>query len=313
MGKKGILIVNLGTPDKPETKEVRAYLKRFLGDKRVIDTPRMIWLPVLHGIILRTRPKKSAELYKSIWREEGSPLLIYTKAQAEQLQARFPESVVRYAMSYSKPFIPEALAEMNDLGVTDLTIIPLYPQYSTTTTAPIYDEVAKFYLKAERIPTIHFIQSFHEQPLYIEGLATQIKQALAEHPCDKLVFSYHGIPVSYVTKGDHYPEHCTATTEAVMQLVGDVPYIQTFQSKFGPAEWLTPATDQTLKELPQQGSENILIITPGFTSDCLETIEEIEEENRGYFMESGGKNFHYIHPFNDDPVLVDILAEVVKA
>ncbi|MDA9470902.1 ferrochelatase [Enterococcus sp. 5H] len=312
MSKKGVIIVNLGTPDKPETKEVRAYLKRFLGDKRVIDTNRFIWLPVLHGIILRTRPKKSAALYQQVWQEAGSPLLIYTKSQAEQLQARFPDHVVRYAMSYSRPLIPEVLKEMQDLGVTDLTIIPLYPQYSTTTTAPIFDEVAKFYLKAEVIPSLHFIQSFYDEPLYIEALANQIKQALAEKTVDKIVFSYHGVPVSYIAKGDHYLEHCQQTTQAVMEQVGDVPFISTFQSKFGPAEWLTPATDQTLKDLPKQGTKNILIITPGFVSDCLETIEEIEKENYGYFMENGGEHFHYIHPFNDDPIFVDILEHLIK-
>ncbi|EOL43477.1 ferrochelatase [Enterococcus caccae] len=312
MSKKGIILVNLGTPDKPETKEVRAYLKRFLGDKRVIDTNRLIWLPVLHGIILRTRPKKSAALYQQIWQEAGSPLLIYTQSQTEQLQERFPDHIVRYAMSYSKPLIPEVLKEMHDLGVTDLTIIPLYPQYSTTTTAPIFDEVAKFYLKAEAIPSLHFIQSFYDEPLYIEALANQIKQALAEKEFDKIVFSYHGIPVSYVEKGDHYLEHCEQTTQAVMKQVGDVPFISTFQSKFGPAEWLTPATDQTLKELPKQGDKNILIITPGFVSDCLETVEEIEKENYGYFMENGGEHFHYIHPFNADPIFVDILEKIIQ-
>ncbi|WP_207695603.1 ferrochelatase [Enterococcus sp. DIV0212c] len=312
MSKKGIIIVNLGTPDKPETKEVRAYLKRFLGDKRVIDTNRLIWLPVLHGIILRTRPKKSAALYQKVWQEAGSPLLIYTQSQTEQLQERFPDHIVRYAMSYSKPLIPEVLKEMHDLGVTDLTIIPLYPQYSTTTTAPIFDEVAKFYLKAEAIPSLHFIQSFYDEPLYIEALANQIKQALAEKEFDKIVFSYHGIPVSYVEKGDHYLEHCEQTTQAVMKQVGDVPFISTFQSKFGPAEWLTPATDQTLKELPKQGGKNILIITPGFVSDCLETVEEIEKENYGYFMENGGEHFHYIHPFNADPIFVDILEKIIQ-
>ncbi|MFD2305302.1 ferrochelatase [Enterococcus termitis] len=311
MSKKGIIIVNLGTPEKPETKEVRAYLKRFLGDKRVIDTNRLIWLPVLHGIILRTRPKKSAALYREIWQEEGSPLLIYTKSQAEQLQTRLPDYVVRYAMSYSHPLIPEVLQEMHDEGVTDLTIVPLYPQYSTTTTAPIFDEVAKFYLNAELIPSLHFIQSFYDEPLYINALANQINQALLEKTIDKIVFSYHGVPVSYIEKGDHYLEHCQKTTAAVMEKVGDVPFITTFQSKFGPAEWLTPATDHTLKELPQQGDKRILIITPGFVADCLETIEEIENENREYFMASGGESFQYLHPFNDDPIFIDLLEQLI--
>ncbi|MEG1047873.1 ferrochelatase [Carnobacterium maltaromaticum] len=312
--KKGILLANLGTPDKPEKKEVRAFLKLFLADKRVIDTPRYIWLPILHGIILNTRPKKSAKLYKEIWRPEGSPLLIYTKEQTRQLQERFPDVVVRFGMSYSHPSIVTSLTEMDDLGVTDLTIIPLYPQYSTTTTASIYDAVATYYLKKENIPSLHFIREFTEHPLYIDLLVDQIKTELAKHPVDHLLFSYHGIPVSYAEKGDPYPEQCAATTKAVMaKLKQKIAYSETYQSKFGPAEWLTPATDATLKRLPiDEGVKKIMVITPGFVSDCLETIEEIESENRGYFMENGGEEFYYIHPFNEDPRFVDLLAQLVS-
>lgn len=305
--KKGILIANLGTPDKPEKKEVRAFLKRFLGDSRVIDTPRWLWLPLLHGIILNTRPKKSALLYKEIWREAGSPLLIYTKAQAELLKNLVPNQVVRFAMSYSHPDIPSVLAEMEAEGVTDLTVIPLYPQYSTTTTASIYDSIAKYYLNSQKIPTIHFVSDYSDHPLYIQLVASQIKEALKEHEIDQLLFSYHGIPVSYVEKGDDYPIKCQQTTKAVMQLVGEIPYIETYQSKFGPSEWLTPATDATLKALPSKGIKRVMVITPGFVSDCLETIEEIESENYGYFMENGGIEFYYIHPFNEDPRFAELV------
>ena len=311
--KKGILIANIGTPDKPEKKEVKAYLKQFLGDHRVIDTPRMMWLPILHGIILNTRPKKSAALYKEIWTEEGSPLLVYTKSQAEQLQERFPADSVKFGMAYSHPTISHSLSEMAREGVEDITIIPLYPQYSTTTTASINDAVFRHYLKQEDMPSLHLVREFTDHPLYIALLVEQIKEGIATYRPDKLVISYHGIPVSYVEKGDPYQAQCQATTDAIFaELTLDIPWMMTYQSKFGPSEWLTPALDKTLMGLPQEGIEKVLVITPGFVSDCIETIEEIEDENRGYFMENGGKEFNYIHPFNDDSRFIDLLERLVK-
>ena len=311
--KKGILIANIGTPDKPEKKEVRAYLKQFLGDHRVIDTHRMIWLPVLHGIILNTRPKKSAALYKEIWTKEGSPLLVYTKSQAEQLQDRFPDYSVKFGMAYSQPTIAESLKAMEAEGIEDITVIPLYPQYSTTTTASINDAVFRHYLKQENMPSLHLIREFTDHPLYIDLLVKQIKEGVAKYQPDRLVLSYHGIPVSYVEKGDPYQAQCQATTDAIFEKLSlDIPWMMTYQSKFGPAEWLTPALDKTLMALPSQGVEKVLVITPGFVSDCIETIEEIEDENRTYFMENGGKEFNYIHPFNDDAGFIDLLAQLVR-
>lgn len=310
--KKGILIANIGTPDKPEKQEVKKYLREFLGDKRVIDTPRWQWLPILHGIILNTRPQKSAALYGKIWTEDGSPLAIYTQAQADLLQKELPDYIVRHGMAYSQPRISESLSQFANEGVEDITIIPLYPQYSTTTTASINDAVFRHYLQEEDMPALHFIRDFKTHPLYLDLLAKQVTEHVEKHQPEMLVLSYHGIPKSYVTKGDPYQEECQATTDGLMSRLDlKIPYKVTYQSKFGPAEWLTPALDTTLKELPHQGTKKVLVITPGFVADCLETIEEIEDENYTYFMENGGEEFHYIHPFNDDPAFAKLLATLV--
>lgn len=309
--KKGILLANIGTPAQPEKKEVKRYLAKFLGDHRVIDIPRWQWLPILHGIILNTRPKKSAALYQEIWTEEGSPLEVYTKAQASKLQNLLPDTVVRYGMAYSHPLICESLSEMADVGVDDVTIIPLYPQYSTTTTAAINDAVFKHYLKSEEMPHLHFIKEFTTHPDYIKLLAKQIKEGIAQYQPDELILSYHGIPVSYVEKGDPYQCQCEATTAALMtELNMTTPWRMCYQSKFGPTEWLSPALDETLKSLPNEGVKNLLVITPGFVSDCIETIEEIESENKTYFIENGGEVFHYIHPFNDDDQFIALLKKL---
>lgn len=311
MIRKGILLANIGTPAKPEKKEVRHYLKQFLGDPRVIDKPRWQWLPILHGIILNTRPKKSAALYRSIWQEGGSPLLIHTREQARLLQELLPEIKVKYGMAYSQPTISESLAEFHQENIEEIVILPLYPQYSTTTTAAIHDAVFKHYLKVEEIPTLHFLKEFATHPLYIELLRKQIRQAIdTVHP-DLLMISYHGIPLSYVEKGDPYKMQCMATTEALFQdfRIG-IPYQVAYQSKFGPDEWLTPALDQTLKELPRKGVKRIAVITPGFVADCIETLEEIEEENRQYFLENGGDVFYYIHPFNSHIGFIELLEKI---
>lgn len=309
--KKGVLLVNIGTPDKPEAKEVRVYLRKFLGDRRVIDLPRALWYPILYGPILTFRPRKSAALYKKIWTAEGSPLLIYMKKQAAQLQALVPNASIYYAMSYSAPYIDDVLLKMQTDGVTDLTVIPMYPQYSTTTTGAIYDAVARYYLKQQDMPTLHFLKDFHVEEEYIKLLVKQISSYLEQRPYDRIVLSYHGIPTSYVEKGDPYQRQCEATTAAVRKLLPDQDMIMTYQSKFGPSSWLTPATDETMKRLPHEGVRSILVVTPGFVADCLETIEEIEEENRHYFMENGGEIFDYVHPFNDDIEFTQILKKLI--
>lgn len=309
---KGVVLVNIGTPERPEPKEVRAYLRRFLGDRRVIDLPRVVWFPILYGPILTFRPRKSAALYKKIWTAEGSPLLHYMKKQAAQLQTIMPDAKVYYAMSYSAPFLDEVLQQSQADGITDLTVIPMYPQYSTTTTASIYDAVARYYLKQHDMSTLHFIKDFHADADYIKLVVKQIKTYLDQRQYDKIVLSYHGIPTSYVEKGDPYQRQCEATTRAVQALLPDQDILLTYQSKFGPNSWLTPATDETLKRLPHDGVRSVLVVTPGFVADCLETIEEIEEENRHYFMEHGGETFDYVHPFNDDPEFTNILKRIAE-
>ncbi|MGX7203610.1 ferrochelatase [Enterococcus pingfangensis] len=310
--RKGILLVNLGTPEEPTPKAVKSFLAEFLSDRRVIRWPRGLWLPILHGIVLQIRPRKTARTYQKIWREEGSPLWIYTKKQAVLLQALMPDTIVRYAMTYGNPGVQETLAEMKQAGMTELCVVPLYPQYSETTVAPIYDQISQVYQKAAEIPQLRISSSFYDHEGYIQLLTDQIKQHLSGKTFDMILFSYHGIPVSIVDQGDPYEEQCQLTTQKVMEKLGDFPYAHSYQSKFGPGQWLTPMTSETLKAFPSQNVKKVLVITPGFVADCLETIEEIDDENRGYFMENGGEYFEYVHPFNDSPEFTNILHSIIE-
>lgn len=310
--KQGIMLVNLGTPDKPTAEAVKPYLSRFLSDRRVIKKSPLIWKPVLHGIILNTRPKKSAALYQSVWTENGSPLLYYSQCQQQFLQERLPNVKVELAMSYSQPLIKEILQKLVNERVTDLTVIPLYPQYSGTTVGSVFDDVMRFFIGKDCLPNLKFVRSFYDHPLYIDYYVKKIQQKMAERDYDALLFSYHGIPLSYVNDGDNYPDECRVTTERIMDQVGDVLHFQTFQSQFGPEEWLKPATDSVIKSLPNQGVKKLLVVAPGFIVDCLETIEELEVENKGYFMEHGGESFDYVTPFNDDSALADVLVDIYQ-
>lgn len=286
--KKGILLVNLGTPESPTPEAVKSYLAEFLSDRRVINWPRSLWLPILHGIVLQVRPKKSAKAYQKIWQTEGSPLWVYTKKQAELLQAQIPDTIVRFAMTYGKQGIQE------------------------TTVAPIYDQVSRMYQKDAEIPHLKISSSFYDHEGYLDLLAENLKQRLTENAFDMILFSYHGIPVSTVERGDPYETQCQHTTKKVMERIVNVPYIHTYQSKFGPGQWLTPMTCETLKALPSQNVKNVLVITPGFVADCLETIEEINAENRGYFMENGGTRFEYVQPFNDTLAFTKVLQSIIE-
>ncbi|EHZ5086488.1 ferrochelatase, partial [Enterococcus faecalis] len=300
MKRTGILLVNLGTPKDSSKTEVRKYLKTFLSDRRVIKIHPIIWKPILNGIILNIRPKKSAKLYQKICTENGFPLLEYTEKQMENLKNICPEVEVTIGMSYSEPSIETALDTLLSKEIEELNVIPMYPQYSGTTVGSVFDSVMNYFIKSDRIVDIKFIRSFYNNPQYIGYFSKKINEALNESPIDAIVFSYHGIPMSYVKDGDNYPEECTKTTKLIMDKLGDIPYYQTYQSKFGPSEWLKPATDDTLKKLPSKGIKNILIVAPGFVVDCLETIEELEHENRNYFLENGGEFYKYVHPFNGD-------------
>ena len=312
MIKKGILLINLGTPKDTSKLEVKKYLKTFLSDRRVIKIHPMIWKPILNGIILNIRPKKSAKLYEKIYTGNGFPLLEYTEKQKENVQSILPDAEVEIGMSYSEPSIETALNTLLSKEIEELNVIPMYPQYSGTTVGSVFDSVMNYFIKSDKIVDIKFIRSFYNNQQYIDYFSKKINEALNESPIDAIVFSYHGIPMSYVKDGDNYPKECTKTTKLIMDKLGDIRYYQTYQSKFGPSEWLKPATDDTLKKLPSKGIKNILIVAPGFVVDCLETIEELEHENRNYFLENGGEVYKYVPPFNGDIEFAKLVKDIIS-
>ena len=313
--KVGVLITNLGTPDAPTKKALRPYLKEFLSDPRVIEIPKLIWQIILNVIILNTRPAKSAKAYKSVWTENGSPLFDIAKKQQFELAKALPNLVVGLAMRYGNPSIESQLIKMRDQGVRKILIFPLYPQYCAATTASTFDKVSQVLTKWRWIPEVRFINEYYQDELYVKALAKSIVEFRKLHgKPDLTLFSYHGVPKEYLDKGDPYHCFCHATTRLVkehMQLA-DADVMTTFQSRFGPAEWLQPYTDEILKGLPAKGIKNVHIIAPAFSADCLETIEEIDEENRGYFMDNGGENYHYIPCLNDSQDHIKLFTKLIK-
>lgn len=318
--RAGVLIANLGTPAAPEKKAVRAFLKEFLSDPRVVEIPRLLWLPILHGIILNTRPARSAAAYRSIWTEQGSPLMIHTRNQAQGLQTRLKERfggelIVDYAMRYGEPSLRQALQSMADQGVTRLVVLPLFPQYSCATTASIFDAIAADLTQRRWLPELRFVGSYHDDPAYIEALAQSVREHRTQFgSADKLVFSYHGEPQRYVDQGDPYYCQCLKTTRLVAQSLNldSDDYLTTFQSRFGKAQWLRPYTDVTLRELASSSTQSVQVICPGFSADCLETLEEIAVENRDYFLEAGGSDFQYIPCLNSSAGHLDALGSIVE-
>ncbi len=318
--KLGVLITNLGTPDAPTTSALRRYLDEFLSDPRVIEKPRLLWWIILHGIILRTRPKKSAEAYRSVWTEQGSPLLLYTQQQCEglreRLRFRYGEHVeVAYAMRYGNPGIASALDDLQRRGVRQLLVLPLYPQYSASTTGSTFDALAQDFQKRRWLPDLRFVSHYHDFEPYIEALARSIEKYWTEHGRpEKLVLSYHGVPKRYLLDGDPYHCECHKTSRLLAARLGlsNDEYMTTFQSRFGREEWLQPYTDDTMKSLPGQGVKHVQVACPGFSADCLETIEEIDEENREYFIEAGGESFGYIPALNADEEHLDALGALIE-
>lgn len=316
----GVLITNLGTPDAPTTPALRKYLGEFLWDPRVVEVPRPIWWLILHGVILRIRPSRSAKAYAGVWEEKGSPLLTHTASQAEGIREALQEKygtnvVVGFAMRYGNPSIARVLDEMQQQGVRKLIVLPLYPQYSASTSASTFDAVAADFTKRRWLPDFRFISHYHDYPPYIEAMANHIEGYWAEHGRnDKLVLSYHGVPLKYLLKGDPYHCECHKTSRLLAERLGLSPddYLTTFQSRFGREEWLKPYTDETLKALPGQGTRSIDVFCPGFSADCLETIEEINEENREYFMEAGGQGFNYIPCLNATPGHIQALVQLIE-
>jgi ferrochelatase len=322
--KTGVLLTNLGSPSAPTTGAVRKYLRQFLSDTRVVEIPRLIWLLILHGIILRIRPQKSARLYETVWTEQGAPLVVISQAQqhkvAAQIKAQYGQDViVDNAMRYGEPSIASVLQKFQQQGVDNLVVLPLYPQYAGPTTASTFDAVSNELQQWRYIPSLHFINSYHDNTHYISALANTIGEHLNEHGIpDRIVLSYHGMPKQFYQWGDPYYDCCQITTNLLKQelLNRDVglceeTFVMTFQSRFGKAEWLQPYTDETLEHLPKQGHKHVAIISPAFSADCLETLEELEHENREIFMDAGGEQYHYIAALNDRDDHTDAIVNVL--
>lgn len=317
--KVGVLLTNLGTPDAPEKSALRRYLKEFLWDPRVVEVPRPLWWVILNGAILNFRPARSAESYKTVFTEEGSPLLIHSQRQGDAMKAALAQKgrddvVVEVAMRYGNPSIKKGIQALMDAGVRRLLVLPLYPQYSASTTASTFDAVSADFRERRWIPELRFINHYHDFPLFIEAAATRIREHWDQHGrADRLLFSYHGVPQRYLDNGDPYFCECHKTSRLLAAALGlqSGEYLTTFQSRFGKEEWLKPYTDETLKGLPAEGVTSVQVFCPGFSADCLETIEEIGEENRDYFVEAGGERYEYISALNDHPAHIDALSELV--
>jgi len=315
----GILLTNLGTPDAPTTPALRRYLAEFLSDRRVVDVPRPLWWLILHGIILRTRPVRSARLYRKVWTAEGSPLLLIARRQQallqQALEAQWPGRIrVALGMRYGNPSIAAALAELRAAGVQQVLVLPLYPQNSCSTTASTFDAIAEALRVTRDVPSLRFVADYHADAGYIDALAASVREARQDGaPVQRLLFSFHGTPERYRTEGDPYYQQCLTTARLTAQSLGlrDDQWQVSFQSRFGREPWLQPYTDEVLQGLPAQGVRHVQVICPGFSADCLETLEEIAGENRERFLHAGGESFHYIPALNDRPDHIAALAAIV--
>jgi len=318
MGGVGVILVNLGTPDEPTGPAIRKYLREFLSDPRVIEIPKLLWWPILNGPILMARPRKLVPRYKSVWMEGGSPLMVYTQRQTEGLRQLFAQRglaiEVETGMRYGQPSIKQAMLRLRERGCEHMLVVPLYPQYASSTTATVVDEVARVASHMRDQPALRFIKRFHTDPAFISPLGDKIAAFWQQHgKPQKLVMSFHGLPRQCVDLGDPYCRDCYETARALAQYLGlpDDAYQVTFQSRFGPAKWLEPYTEPTLQKLAQQGVTDIDVVCPGFLADCLETLEEIQVEVCEAFMHAGGKRFRYIPALNDDQAWVNSLADMV--
>jgi protoporphyrin/coproporphyrin ferrochelatase len=307
VARTGILLVNLGTPDEPTPKAVRRYLKQFLSDPRVVEIPRLLWWLVLNGVILNTRPAKSARKYASIWTGDGSPLKVYTLKQAQLLRGFLGERVksplaVAAGMRYGNPSIEAAVAELRKKNCDRLLVLPLYPQYAASTTATAFDELARVLARHRNIPAIRMVRNFHDHPAYVKAIARNVNDYWLKHGRpDRLMFSFHGLPRFALDKGDPYHCECRKSARLIANELGwnDERTVVTFQSRFGRTEWLKPYTGETLAELGRAGTGRVDVVCPGFATDCLETLEEIAIEGKETFRKAGGREFHYIPSTND--------------
>ncbi|WP_330983171.1 MULTISPECIES: ferrochelatase [Enterobacterales] len=311
--KTGILLANLGTPDAPTPAAVSRYLRQFLSDKRVVDTPRLLWWPLLRGVILPIRSPRVAKLYQSVWMDEGSPLLVYSRQQQQALAKRLPGTPVVLGMSYGSPSLESAVEELLAQDVEHIVVLPLYPQYSCSTVAAVWDELARILAPKRHIPGVSFIRDYADDSDYIQALADSARASFAEHgEPDLLLLSYHGIPQRYADEGDDYPQRCRDTTRELVSALGisHDKVMMTFQSRFGREPWLTPYTDETLKMLGEKGMKHIQVMCPGFAADCLETLEEIAVQNKEVFLEAGGEKYEYIPALNAQPQHIEMMVNL---
>ena len=317
-GKTGVLIVNLGTPDSTKWFDIRKYLKEFLSDKRVIEVNPIIWKIILNLFILTFRPSKTAHAYKKIWRKDTneSPLLFFTRSQAVKLKGKIGNEkiIVDFAMRYGNPSIKSRLNSLKERGCEHIIILPLYPQYAAATTATVCDEVYRSLMNMRWQPSLQIIPHYESEPMYIDALVESIEKKIKEinWKPDLIISSYHGIPKSYFEKGDQYQCYCQKTTRLITEKFNKIEIKTTFQSRFGPQEWLKPYTDKTLEELPKQGIKNLLVICPGFASDCVETLEEINMAGRETFIASGGENFDLIPCLNDNSKHIELFQHLIN-
>ncbi len=317
-GKTGVLLINLGTPDSTSWWDIRKYLKEFLSDRRVIELNPVVWKIILNTFILTFRPSKTAHAYKQIWMNSinQSPLRFYTAQQTKKLKSKLsdPETIIDYAMRYGNPSIRDKMKNLQDLGCEKIIIFPLYPQYAAATTATVCDEVYRTLMNMRWQPSLQIIPHYESEPLYIKALVNSIKKKISEinWKPDLIIASYHGIPKKYFEKGDPYHCYCLKTTRLMKEEFKEIEIETTFQSRFGPQEWLKPYTDKTLESLPNKGKKNILVICPGFSSDCVETLEEIAIQGKESFMENGGVNYDVVPCLNDNDDHIFMLKNIVS-
>ncbi|GHA83969.1 ferrochelatase [Algimonas arctica] len=315
----GLLMVNLGSPDAPTPEATRRYLGQFLHDYRVVDTSRWIWCPILHGVILRIRPTRSAKAYASIWGEDGTeaPLVRITRSQVAGVQDRLGDAVrVETAMRYGNPSIDAGLEKLMAAGCTKIAVLPLYPQYAGATTASVYDGVAKALVGKWNVPELRFLRDYYREPAFIGSLANSLSDHFGtiDWTPDRILCSYHGLPQTYVDAGDPYQDECLETTDLLRAHTGysETVLQSTFQSRFGPKAWLQPYTDKTLEALPEQGIKKVAVMMPGFSADCLETLEEIAIEAEETFLEAGGTHFTTVPCLNDRRDHINMLADIAR-
>lgn len=313
--KTAVLLMNLGTPAAPTAAAVKPYLRDFLSDKRVVELPKPLWQPILHGVVLTLRPKKSAHGYEKVWLPEGSPLAVYTEKQAELLAQRLPNVIVRHAMSYGNPGVPQVLRELRAQGVMQVLVVPLYPQYAASSTGAALDKVFGELLQQRNQMSVRTVSRFYNDEGYITAMKQHIEAYWAQHGRGgKLMLSFHGIPQKNSDDGDPYPHECheTACLLAKALSIGENDYVVSFQSQFGKAKWIGPGTQELFDRLPKQGVLDLDVFCPGFVSDCLETMEEIAIAGREQFHEAGGRQYRYIPCLNTDAAWIDALTALVE-